>query len=709
MLLAAIVVAWGCRTPPTVETPTGETPPGEHTPAGHVPPVAERVPHEVKLHGRTFSDPYAWLRDRDDPRTRPYIEAENAFASAMLEPHTALHERVVAELQSHIVPEDDDAPVHHGPFTYVTRQVTGGDYWSFQRTPRTGGAARVVFDADVRAHGHDYYAVSGLEISPDHSKLAWAEDTDGDEQYRTFVLDIESGTTLGELEGANGGTVAWSADSRTLWATRLDEAHREFQVWRHDDVGSKAPPVLAFEEKDQRFSLTVGRSRDNRWLVLLSASAVSTEFYLMDARRPKDAWRIVEPRREGIEYELAVVGNRVFKRTNDGAPEFEILTAKLGADGPGKWSPFAKPTAAQSFTGIDVFADHVVVTGRDKGLPQIWIIPNKGGTPRAITWPDAAYEVSAGFTPDLRAPALRVEYSSPVMPPATFDVSFATDKLTELDREVVPGFDPTTMEIERTTAKAADGTAIPVTLVRRRDAPRPGPLLLQGYGAYGSSWDLGFVSGDLPLLDRGVTIAVAHVRGGGELGKRWHDAGKLANKANSFEDFIRAADHLVERGDTTRELLAIQGGSAGGLLMGAVLNLRPDLCQAAVVGMPFVDVINTMSDASLPLTAGEWDEWGDPRRAQDLAVMASYSPYDNVAALQYPAMLVTAGFNDPRVGYWEPAKWVARMRAEGANRGPLLFRTQMESGHSGTTGRYGALGEQAWELVFVLTQLGVMK
>jgi oligopeptidase B len=598
--------------------------------------------------------------------------------------------------------------VRHGPFHYVTRRVAGGDYWRYERTPVAGGAVQVVFDADARSKGHDYYDTSGFEVSPDHTKLAWTEDTSGDEEYRTFVLDIATGKTLAELPDANGGTVVWGADSKTLWTTKLDAAHREYQVWRHALDGS-TPPVLSFEEKDERFGVSVWRSRDDRWMVLGTASSVTSEVHLLDARRPNDPWRVVEPRRDGIEYEIAVAGDRAFKRTNDGHPEFAIDTATLGAKGPGTWSVFARPTGDQTFSGVDVWARHVVVVGRAGGLPQIWIHPIDGGPGRAIAWPDAAYDFGLGSTPEPDAPALRVEYSSPVTPPVTFDVAFETGALTAVDRDAVPNFDPATMTVERLTATADDGTPIPITLVRRKDAPRPGPLLLQGYGAYGTSWDLGFVRGDLPLLERGVTLAVAHVRGGGEMGQRWHDAGKLAHKVHSFGDFIAAADHLVARGETTRERLAIMGGSAGGLLMGAVLNMRPDLCRAAVVQVPFVDVVNTMQDASLPLTAGEWDEWGDPRRAEDLAIMASYSPYDNVGAHAYPAMLVTAGFHDPRVGYWEPAKWVARMRAVAKPRGPLLFRTQMGSGHSGTTGRYGALGEQAWELVFVLVQLGLTK
>lgn len=694
-----VLVALGCRPRGAVDGPE----------RGVAPPVAAREPTTLTLHGRRFVDAYAWLRDRDDPRTRAYLDAENAFAAAVLRPLTPLHDAIVHEMRRRIVADEVDPPVEHGPFAYVTRRVAGGDYWIAERRPKAGGPTTIVLDANRRAKGHAYYDVGGYDISPDHRRLAWGEDTRGDEHYRVFVIDIETGRALAEFGGDNGPSMTWAGDSETLWTTRLDATNREHQLWRQR-IGDDAPPVLSYQEDDPRFSVAIGRSRDERWLQLAISSGVTSEVRMMDAARPTDPWRAVEPRRAGVEVELAHHGERLFLRTNDGAPEFAVREARLDPTSPTghtPWVPFAAPAPGESFTSIDTFAGHLVVSGRARGLPQVWIHPLDGRPAHAIDWPDAAWGVSLDDNPEFDTASLRLSYSSPITPDSTLSYGMETRETTVLHREAVPDFDPARLQLERLEAIADDGTAIPITLVRRRDAPRPGPLVLLGYGAYGSSWDPEFVRGDLPLLDRGVAIAIAHVRGGGELGRAWHDAGKLAAKPNTFGDFIRAAEFLVQRGDTSAERLAIQGGSAGGLLVGAVVNARPELFAAAVAEVPFVDVINTMRDASLPLTAAEWEEWGNPEFAEQLAVMAGYSPYDNVGPRPYPSMLVTAGFNDPRVGYWEPAKWVARMRAEGRGRGPLLLRTEMGAGHSGATGRYGALDDQAWVHAFVLHALGI--
>ncbi len=699
-ILAAAAAAAGCRPPsPTTTVDTPATPAAKPSA-----PVAAREPVTTVRHGRTFVDAYAWLRNRDDPRTRAYLDAENAFAAKILEPLTPLHDALVAEMRARVVGDDRDPPVRHGGFDYVTRRVAGTEYWVVERTAVGAGPVQVVLDANLRARGHDYYDVGGFTVSPDHQRLAWGEDTSGDERYRVLVIDIATGRSIDELDEPAGASMAWSADSRTLWTTRLDEAHREYQLWRNEP-GSGGAPVLSREEDDLRFSLSVARSRDDRWLQLVITSALTSEVHIMDAKRPKAAWRVLEPRRQGIEYDVEHHGDRLFMRTNEGAPEFEVREAVLTKTGHTPWRRFATPAAGETFTGVDVFADHVVVSGRASGLPQIWIHPLEGGARHAITWPDAAYQAYVDDNPEFHSKQLRLGYSSPVSPPST--LAFAMDRkvLTVLEQDPVPEFDASALVLERFDATADDGTAIPITLVRRRDAPGPGPLVLRGYGAYGSSSDADFSRGDLPLLDRGIAIAVAHVRGGGEFGKAWHDGGKLAAKVNSFTDFIRVAEALIARGDTRTDQLAIMGGSAGGLLVGASVNMRPDLFAAVVAEVPFVDVINTMEDATLPLTAAEWEEWGNPEVAAQLAVMAGYSPYDNVAPREYPAMLVTAGYNDPRVGYWEPAKWVAKLRATTTGDAPLLLRTQMGSGHSGTTGRYSALDEHAWVLAFVVEQL----
>lgn len=672
---------------------------------GVAPPVAPKEPVSLTLHGRTLVDPYAWLRGREDPRTRAYLDAENEFAATMLKPHQKLHDTLVAELKARILPDDADVPVKHGPFEYLTREVAGGEYWIAERVEIATGKKQVVLDANQRAQGHEYYGVGAYDISPDHRLLAVGEDTRGDERYHVSIIEIATGKTIAELEEPAGSSMSWGGDSKTLWTTRLDDANREYQLWRNVP-GTATKAVMSHEADDPRFSISIGRTRDDKWLFLGVSSGTTTEMRMMDARKPNDAWRLVQPRRQDVLYGIDVQGDHLLMLTNESSPRFELLEAKLGKNGHGPWTVKVKPADGEAFTGLSVFSKYLVISGRARGLPQLWIHPTDGSEPHAIAWPDAAYEAGMDENPELDNPKLRVSYSSPVTPESTFDYVIETRTLELRKRQQVPSFDPTVFDVERIDAKADDGTAIPITIVRRKDAPKPGPLVLQGYGAYGSSWDPGFAGSDLPLLDRGVAVATAHIRGGGEFGKPWHDAGKLANKPNSFHDFIRAAEHLVARGDTTADQLAIQGGSAGGLLVGAVVNLRPDLFAAVIAEVPFVDVINTMRDETLPLTAGEWEEWGNPAKADEFAVMLAYSPYDNVAAKDYPAMLVTAGFNDPRVGYWEPAKWVAKLRATTTGDAPILLRTEMGSGHGGASGRYAALDDQAWVMVFTLDQLG---
>jgi oligopeptidase B len=674
------------------------------------PPIAATEPVSLTLHGRTLVDPYAWLRNREDPRTVEYLEAENRYADAVLKPHAALHSAIVEEMKARILPDDVEVPVRHGPYEYVTREVAGGEYWVAERVEIATGKKQIVLDANARSAGHEYYEVGGYDISPNHRLLAFGEDTRGDERYHVYVMDIDSGKIVAELAEPSGPSMAWGGDSKTLWTTRLDDANREHELWRNVP-GTATAPVLSHREDDARFSVGIARSRDDKWLALGISSSVTSEARLIDANRPTDTWWIVEPRKQGVLYDIAIHGERLLMLTNESSPLFEVresaITKKRTGHGP--WKLLMKPGAGEAYTGIDAFKQHIVVSGRAGGFVQVWIHPTDGSEPHAIAWPDAAYSAGLGENAEFDTTTLRVGYSSPVTPMSTYDYAIDARKLELRKREEVPNFDPTQFEVVRTEAKAADGVAIPITIVRRKDAPRPGPLVLQGYGAYGSSWDPAFSRGGLPLLDRGVAIATAHIRGGGEFGKPWHDAGKLAAKPTSFTDFISVAEHLVAQGDTTAQQLAIEGGSAGGLLVGAVVNMRPDLFAAAVAEVPFVDVINTMRDETLPLTAGEWEEWGNPANAKDFEVMIAYSPYDNVTAKDYPAMLVTAGFNDPRVGYWEPAKWVAKLRATKTGDAPLLLRTEMGSGHGGASGRYAGLADQAWVMVFLLDRLGRAK
>ncbi|MFO0635419.1 MAG: S9 family peptidase [Nannocystaceae bacterium] len=713
--IAALVLA--CQRPVTRDP--GVTPVDARAQTDARPPVAPREDTVVTLHGRTLPDPYAWLRRRDDPRTRRYLEQETAYTEAWLHRIEDLRARVRDELRARVIEDDLSVPVEHGGWAYFDRIARGQQYPVYLRRATVGGAEQTVLDCNARAAGHEHFSLGAMTVSPDHSRVAWSEDVSGAERYRVLVAQLPSGAVVAQLDGepgyapsddgdhagAIGESLAWAGDSRTLFFTTLDQAHREWRLWRVD-TRTRAPATLVFEESDPQHSVSVHRSRDDRTMVMSSNSQITSEVRLLPADTPAGAWQVVEPRRTGLEYEVEPRGEELLVLTNDGAPEFMLARASMALPGRAHWRPGLRPPAGGSFSRVEAFAEHVVLAGRSEGLPQVWIA-DAAARLQAIAWPDAAYSAYLGDTPQFTATRLRLHYSSPVVPDSVYDYDLGEHRLELRDRDEVPRFDPSRYRVSRLHAPADDGAQIPITLVRPVAAQGLVPVLLHGYGAYGASYDADFDADALPLLDRGVAVAIAHVRGGGELGRAWYHAGKLAYKQRSFDDFIRAAEFLVESGVAAPGRIAIEGGSAGGLLVGAAVTQRPELFRAALVGVPFVDVINTMRDASLPLTAGEWDEWGDPRRAADFATMVRYSPYDNVRAQRYPDMLVLAGWNDPRVGYWEPAKWVARLRAEAESGSLLLLRTDMGSGHSGASGRYDALDEQAVATAFVLDRLGL--
>ena len=670
------------------------------------PPVAPREPTTIELHGQRLEDPYAWLRDREDPRTRGYLAAENEYTERMMQPYAPLRAKVLGELRNRVIEDDDSVPVKDGAWEYFDREVGGQQYGLLMRTRVGASKPEVVLDLEARARGNGFYELGDYDVTPDGTLLAFTEDVRGDERYRVHVFAIADGRELDAPRGEVGPAIEWASDSRTLFFTHLDAAHREYQVWRRA-LDEKGDGTLVHDEPDQRFAVGISRTTSGAFMVLDVASQITSEARVIDALHPERAPQIVEPRRDGIEYEIDHLGDRFFVLTNDGARDFRLMETPVAKPGRASWKPIYTPPAGESLTSLQVFATFTVLSGRARGLPQIWIRPHDGGAPWAIDWPERAYEAWLGDNRELDATTIRVKYSSPITADTIYDYDIAKRELVQRKRDRVPSFDPNRFEVERIHARADDGAEIPISLVRRRDAPRPGPLVLHGYGAYGSVYDAEFSRQQLPLLDRGVTMAIAHVRGGGELGRAWYEAGKLAAKINTFTDFIRCAEHLVAEGYTTSDRLLVTGGSAGGLLIGAVINMRPELFHAAVAEVPFVDVINTMRDASLPLTAGEWEEWGDPAKPDAFAWMRTWSPYDNVGAHPYPHLLVVAGWNDSRVGYWEPAKWTARLRATKTGDQQLLLFTQMGSGHGGASGRYDALAERAMVIAFMLERLGV--
>ncbi|GIW71782.1 MAG: oligopeptidase B [Planctomycetota bacterium] len=709
------------------------------------PPLAEPRPVTLSAHGRVRTDPYAWLRNRDDPAVLAYLEAENRYAEAFMQPHTALLERLYQEMLARIEQDDETVPYRHGPYLYWSRWEAGKQYPVHLRRRADSAEAppETVLDENALADGSEYLAVGTLAPSPDHRLLAYTVDVRGDERYELRVRELPAGRELpvGISEVAE---VVWASDSRTLYYTVLDAAHRPYRVMAHTLGAPAGGDRLVYEERDPAFYLDLERTRSGRFIVLSAQSADTTELWLLDAQAPRALPFPVTGRRKGVECALAHQGEQLYLLTNaDGAFNFKLLRAPLAElwpaarqESPGngappvRWQEVIPHRPEVLLERLEAFARHLVVLERQAGQLQVRVLQTgpapavggksggegaPGGEPppvaeHRVRFDEPCYTVGFGPNPEYDTEVVRLEYTSLTTPETVYDYDLARRRLVLRKRRRVPGYDPARYVAERLWARAPDGVEVPVSLVRRRDRDPHGrgPLYLYGYGAYGIPSDPWFSAARLSLLERGFAFAIAHVRGGGELGRRWYEAGKLEHKPNTFTDFIACAEELIARRYTRPERLVIAGGSAGGLLIGAVLNLRPELFGAAVAEVPFVDVLDTMSDPSLPLTVTEYDEWGDPLAdPQTYDRIAAFSPYDNVRPQRYPPLLVTAGLHDPRVGYWEAAKWVARLRATRQGEQPLLLRVDMGTGHLGASGRFDALREQAFEYAFVLVVLGL--
>jgi oligopeptidase B len=700
------------------------------------PPAASRRPEILRHRGDERVDPWYWLRDRDDPEVLAYLEAENAFTRDALEHLAPRREKLFSEIVGRVQETDTSAPVRHGPFEYFSRTREGQQYRVHCRRPAGSDALpdpaaepgttpgeTVVLDENALARGHEYFAVGDLTTSPDQELVAFSIDTTGGERYELRFRRLST-----EGEGADDvddvvpdvyyGT-AWANDNRTVFYTRPDDAMRPWQIWRHVTGTPTADDVLVFQEDDDRFYVSVGRVRTGRYLVISAESKVTTESWLVDADDPTTPAVIVEPRVHGHEYHVdhhvGAGGDRLFVLTNDGGAEnFKLVVAPTASPSRGHWQEVLPSRPGVRLDDLDAFRDHLVISERADAVERLRVlrVTADGGLSddHLIAMPDAVYSTWLGNNFDFDTETIRYQYTSLVAPVSAYDYELATRRATLVKRQAVPGYDPHRYASERAWAIAPDGARIPISIVyrgaRRSDEPRP--LLLYGYGSYEVSIDPTFSASRVSLLDRGVVFAIAHVRGGGELGRAWYEDGKFLRKRNTFTDFIAAAEHLVSEGWTRPQLLAARGGSAGGLLMGAVANLRPDLFRVVVAEVPFVDVLTTILDETLPLTITEWEEWGDPVHDEAIyALMKSYSPYDNVGARAYPAMLVTGGLNDPRVQYWEPAKWVAKLRSTKVDSNLLVLKMEMGAGHSGPSGRYDAWRDEAFVLAFVLDQLGV--
>ncbi|MHB1312782.1 MAG: S9 family peptidase [Gemmatimonadaceae bacterium] len=672
-----------------------------------LPPIASRIPHSETLHGEVRDDPYRWMRERDDPRVTAHLEAENAYTAAMMRHTEPLQDALYTEMLARIKEDDSTVPQRHGPYFYYSRTEQGKAYPIFCR--RAGGEdapEEVYFDQNAEAAGHAFYQLGGLEVSPDHTRLAILEDVNGYEDFTLRIRDLASGAWLPDRLEKLGFGLAWASDNRTVFYLTTDAAKRSDQVWRHTLGAAPAEDVSVFREPGVAYNVGVHRARSGGFIVISSTSFTDTEVRLVPAATPGAAPVLVRARADHVEYDVEPGEDWLYVCTNLDAPNFKVMRAPL--DAPGAWQEWLPHRPEAFVEGVHVFRRFVVVQERQRGLRTLRVTDLASGAWRNVEFPEAAYGVDVGANPEFDASVLRFTYSSLVTPNSVFDYDLAahTRVLRKKD-EVLGGYDESQYAVERVYATARDGTLVPVSMVHRRSFARDGraPLLLYAYGSYGYTMEPTFSSTRFSLVDRGVTYAIAHVRGGQEMGRAWYDDGKMTKKMNTFTDFIDVADFLVREGYTNPGRLAANGGSAGGLLMGVIANLRPALFHAIVADVPFVDVINTMLDASIPLTAQEWLQWGNPQEPAAYACLRAYSPYDNVAAQAYPALLVTSGVNDSRVAFWEPAKWVAKLRATGTGDRPLLLKMHMGAGHGGASGRYERLKETAFRYAFILDQV----
>lgn len=695
------------------------------SPAPDAPPRPARRPSERSFHGDVVVDPYAWLLDPADPDVLPHLEAENAWTEQQTADQQALRTAIFDEIKRRTLETDLSVPVRDGAWWYLTRTEEGKAYPIHCRIPDDGTrtapvdgpeAEQVLLDPNLLADEGEYLGLGILDVSPDGNWLAYAIDRDGDERHDLRFRDLRTGEESSETVPQVSYGFAWAADSATCWYTLVDDAHRPHEVWRHAVGTDPADDVRIFHEPDERFHLSVGSSRSGDLAVITLGSAITSESWLLDAHRPEAEAVVVAPRTQGIEYSLAHRRGELWVVSNHGgAEDFALWRAPLDglrAAPIEAWELVLAHVPGRRLTAVESFEGHLVVHGRDAGATALWLLDPTGGEPRPFAMDDAVGTLAPGANPSYDATTYRFSYQSLATPPSVIDQDVATGARTVRKQlPVLDGFDPAAYATAREWATADDGTEVPISLVWRPDAvpaDGPAPCLLYGYGAYEMPMDPWFSIARLSLLDRGVVFAIAHVRGGGEMGRRWYEDGKFGAKAHSFSDFVACARHLCATGRTSPELLAIRGGSAGGLLVGAATNLAPDAFRAVVAEVPFVDPLTTMLDPTLPLTVIEWEEWGDPLHDPEAyGWLQGYSPYENVrpaAEARYPLVLATAGLNDPRVGFHEPAKWVARLRDEGHE---ALLKIELGAGHGGPTGRYDAWRDEAFVLAFVLRSLGV--
>ncbi len=675
------------------------------------PPDAIKKITRDTLFGDVRTDPYYWLRERGNPEVIDYLKAENAYTEAMMKHTEGLQEKLYEEMRNRIKETDLSVPVKKGEYYYYTRTEEGKQYPIHCRKKGSLEAEEeVLLDENRLAEGHDYFNIGVFKVSPDHSLLAYSVDTSGSETYTIYIKHLKTNELLPDRISNTYYSVEWANDNKTLFYNILDEAKRPFKLYKHRLGTPQDEDPLVYHEKDDKYFLRLSRTRSERYLLLQLNSKITSEVRYLDADQPQGRFKILQERQPEVEYYVDHRGDYFYIYTNHDAVNFKLMRAPVTKPQMANWETVLPHRENIMIDGIDLFKEYLVVYERQEGLKQMRITELKTNDTHYVAFEEPLYTFSPNSNPEFDSQILRFTYMSLKTPNTVYDYDMQSGERELLkQKEVLGGYSPDDYVMERISAKAEDGTDIPISLIYKKGLEKDGknPLLLYGYGSYGYALDPYFSSNRFSLIDRGFVFAIAHIRGGGEMGRPWYEQGKLLQKKNTFTDFIACAEHLIAEKYTNSDLMAINGGSAGGLLMGTVVNMRPDLFQVVVAEVPFVDVINTMLDASIPLTVIEYDEWGNPNKETYYRYIKSYSPYDNVRRQEYPHMLITAGLNDPRVQYWEPAKWTAKLRDTKAGDNWLLLKTNMGAGHGGASGRYDYLKEEAFQYAFILDRLGI--
>jgi oligopeptidase B len=675
------------------------------------PPSAEKQPQVLELHGDRRIDDYFWLRDIDNPKAIAYLEAENAYTDAMMQHTEALQTKLYNEMLARIQETDLSVPFRKDDYYYYSRTEEGKAYPIHCRKKGSLDATEeVLLDQNELAQGHDFFSLGVFKISPNHQILAYSTDTSGSEQYTLFFLDLNTFQLYSETIPSTYFSLTWGNDNQTVFYTKINTANRPYQLFRHTLETPTTEDVLIYHERDDIYNLDVGKTRSEAYILMYLHSSITTEIHYLDANNPTGDFQIIHPRTTGMEYDVEHHSDYFYIVTNDEATNFKLVKTPVATPNKENWQTVIPHREDVMLSGVSLFTNHLVIYERKAGLQTARVQNLSTGKENNITFPEPTYTFSEGNNPEFNTNILRFNYTSLITPLSVFDYDMETDKQElKKETEVLGGYDKSHYKSEWLMATAKDGTQIPISIVYKQGTKKDGknPLFLTGYGSYGYSYPVMFSSTRLTLLDRGIVYAIAHIRGGEEMGRKWYEDGKFLQKKNTFTDFIACAEYLIDEKWTQSDRLVISGGSAGGLLMGAVINMRPELFKVVVADVPFVDVVTTILDTSLPLSAMEWEEWGNPNDKVYYDYMKSYSPYDNVEAKDYPDMLITAGLNDSRVKYWEPAKWTAKLRELKTDNNILLLKTNMSAGHGGASGRYESLKELAFDYAFILDRLGL--